>query len=896
MNKNVSNAFRAILLFVCFSFFQSEAQAQTFDNGIFFQALARDNYSNPAKDRKIYVQATIIQNTINGSKVLVEEFQVNTDASGVFGISIGKGTRTGGSISSLNNIDWSAGPYFLNLQISITPVAPLESWNYAKDWIDLGTTSFGTVPYALHAKTVAGFDTKVNMSDTAKMLLPYAKLQALTLVQNTVNTKLNTSDSVVKYVTPTQLANSKFDTTTLSNRIDLKANASDMNTSFATKVDKVADKGLSTNDYTTAEKTKLAAIVGTNTGDQDLSLYATNVVVDQLTSDVNNALLLKATKASPTFTGIVSGITKGMVGLGNVDNTADVAKPISALMQSALNLKANLISPSFITPALGVPTSGIATNLTGLPLTTGVTGVLQVANGGTGQQTYSNGQLLIGNNAGATLTKATLTPGAGISITNGNGSITIASTGFTGTGSSNYLPKFTGTTSMGNSLIYDNGTNVGIGTISPTGLFQITKDAAAVADQVEGVLSAGALTNLGLGWPGTEIWQTFTAGASGTLSKISFFTFSGSAVTLKIYSGSGVSGTLLYTSSPENFVYGSKDYNISGVDVVAGNTYTFQLTASASFQIGGVYTKTKSGSATVNPGYGSITSYTQGLVYATYILGAAKNLVFNGNLMVGTTTDDGVNMLQVNGNAKTAGTITAGAVTYPNTNGTSGQVLTANANGQASWASASGNSGPQLLTTAQRDALNTTTSGVMIFNTSLNKYQGSIYYTTGYNYNYFTNTIYGFSEIRPGHSITQTFTGKGQVITSANIAVVNMGRVSNTGTFTFAIYDDTYNYAIFTTTITLTGAGTVAVAIPNNWMNMPRTLPNGPCSFRISSDAGTGGSADFLLNAGASVGSLSNTYWTSLGGTAGGYTTPDTGHQLAIDLVPQNGLVWVNFN
>lgn len=72
--------------------------------------------------------------------------------------------------------------------------------------------------------------------------------------------------------------------------------------------------------------------------------------------------------------------------------------------------------------------SGANNSLT-VRLNSDVTNTLPVSNGGTGQASYTDGQVLIGNSTGGTLAKANLTAGAGIAITNGAGSITIATTG-----------------------------------------------------------------------------------------------------------------------------------------------------------------------------------------------------------------------------------------------------------------------------------------------------------------------------------------------------------------------------------------------------------------------------------------------------------------------------------
>jgi hypothetical protein len=70
-------------------------------------------------------------------------------------------------------------------------------------------------------------------------------------------------------------------------------------------------------------------------------------------------------------------------------------------------------SPTFVTPILGTPASGTATNLTGLPLSTGVTGTLPVANGGTGVTTSTGTGNVVLSNSPTFVTPVLGTPTSG---------------------------------------------------------------------------------------------------------------------------------------------------------------------------------------------------------------------------------------------------------------------------------------------------------------------------------------------------------------------------------------------------------------------------------------------------------------------------------------------------
>lgn len=92
------------------------------------------------------------------------------------------------------------------------------------------------------------------------------------------------------------------------------------------------------------------------------------------------------------FAAAGTGTSVGLnVGTGKTLNVTGTVSGAGFASYVTLTGAQTLTNKTFTAPALGTPVSGVLTNATGLPLTTGVTGTLPVANGGTGITTLGTG-------------------------------------------------------------------------------------------------------------------------------------------------------------------------------------------------------------------------------------------------------------------------------------------------------------------------------------------------------------------------------------------------------------------------------------------------------------------------------------------------------------------------
>lgn len=135
---------------------------------------------------------------------------------------------------------------------------------------------------------------------------------------------------------------------------------------------------------------------------------------------VPSAGILTACTGLPISTG-VSGLGTGVATFLGTPSSANLATAVTDETGSGSLVFAT--SPTFVTPLLGTPTSGVLTNCTGLPATTGITGILPGANGGTGVANTSKTITVSGN---TTIGSSTNTVAF---VTTNNTSVTLPTTG-----------------------------------------------------------------------------------------------------------------------------------------------------------------------------------------------------------------------------------------------------------------------------------------------------------------------------------------------------------------------------------------------------------------------------------------------------------------------------------
>ena len=343
------------------------------------------------------VTANLIGNVTGNASTVTNGIYTSSSINALVDVDTVSTSPTSGQFLKWNGTNWvpdsvptiNALDDIGNVSASAPSSGDFLKWNgsaWVNDAVDLGTDTTGNYMSDLTQGTGVTITHTPGEGSNATIAIG----QAVGTSASVTFANLTVSGDLTVSGTTTTINSTAVN---VQNQVVFEGATADNFETTLTVVDPTADRTISLPDATTTlvgtdttqtltNKTLTSPVVNTPTGivKGDVGLGSVDNTADTakpVSTAQQTALDLKANLASPTFTGTVtiptgasitapSGLVKGDVGLGNVDNTADTAKPVSTAQQTALDLKAPLASPTFTgtvvlpdnTVALGTKTTG----------------------------------------------------------------------------------------------------------------------------------------------------------------------------------------------------------------------------------------------------------------------------------------------------------------------------------------------------------------------------------------------------------------------------------------------------------------------------------------------------------------------------------------------------------
>ena len=377
--------YKLLIKYLCILLFASYFNNASAQTGLNFQGVARTTNNVIIASQDITLKLSILQGTASGIPEYIEVRKVKTNAQGLFTVVIGD-TGTMINLGNFSDIDWKLSPKFLKIEID--PAA-------GNNFISMGTTQFQYVAYAKYANSVLAENIsgvvpvarggtgassltalKSNLSldkvnNTADTLKPISKLTqaALELKLNAADTskytkiiysdsvlskKLNIADSASAYVTPSKLASYNLskgnggvsiDTTSLSNRIDLKASNTDL-----TSLTSTVGAKLNTTDTSSllrkTDTTTLSNRINFKLNISDTTLLLRKADTASISNRINTKLNIADTSSLLKKTDTSSLSNRINLKLNIADTALLLRKADTSTLSNRINTKLNIADTS----------------------------------------------------------------------------------------------------------------------------------------------------------------------------------------------------------------------------------------------------------------------------------------------------------------------------------------------------------------------------------------------------------------------------------------------------------------------------------------------------------------------------------------------------------------------